>query len=203
MSTDQDRATDTPPTRECWSAGPAPDLRHGRGRRGPRRRRCPRRAHHDHRPQRLREVDAAQGPGPDDAAARGTVLLDGADIHSLPTKAVARRLGLLPAELHRARGDHRRRPGLTRPLPLPAAAAPVVARRRAIGQRGHGGDRRDAVRPALGGRALRRRAPARLAGMVLAQQTSTLLLDEPTTFLDLAHQIDVLELFASVKRHGR
>ena len=37
--------------------------------------------------------------------------------------------------------------------------------------------------------------------MVLAQQTSTLLLDEPTTFLDLAHQIDVLELCASVKHH--
>lgn len=30
--------------------------------------------------------------------------------------------------------------------------------------------------------------------MVLAQETETLLLDEPTTFLDLAHQIEILEL---------
>jgi iron complex transport system ATP-binding protein len=35
--------------------------------------------------------------------------------------------------------------------------------------------------------------------MVLAQQTQTLLLDEPTTYLDLAHQIEVLELCASIK----
>ena len=36
--------------------------------------------------------------------------------------------------------------------------------------------------------------------MVLAQQTGTLLLDEPTTYLDLAHQIDVLELCSTVRR---
>jgi iron complex transport system ATP-binding protein len=30
--------------------------------------------------------------------------------------------------------------------------------------------------------------------MALAQGTDVLLLDEPTTFLDLAHQVDVLEL---------
>ena len=35
--------------------------------------------------------------------------------------------------------------------------------------------------------------------MVLAQQTGTLLLDEPTTYLDLAHQIDVLELCGAVR----
>jgi len=39
--------------------------------------------------------------------------------------------------------------------------------------------------------------------MVLAQQTPVILLDEPTTFLDMAHQIDVLELPAHLHRSGR
>ena len=40
--------------------------------------------------------------------------------------------------------------------------------------------------------------------MTLAQQTELLLLDEPTTFLDLAHQIDVLDLLDGlVAEHGR
>ena len=37
--------------------------------------------------------------------------------------------------------------------------------------------------------------------MVLAQQTPLLLLDEPTTFLDIAHQIEVLDLCAEL--HAR
>ena len=37
--------------------------------------------------------------------------------------------------------------------------------------------------------------------MVLAQDTQLLLLDEPTTYLDLAHQIDLLELFRDLNRH--
>ena len=40
--------------------------------------------------------------------------------------------------------------------------------------------------------------------MVLAQQTPILLLDEPTTFLDIAHQIEVLDLCADLhERQGR
>jgi iron complex transport system ATP-binding protein len=40
--------------------------------------------------------------------------------------------------------------------------------------------------------------------MALAQDTEILLLDEPTTFLDLAHQIDILDLLSELnKTQGR
>jgi ABC-type cobalamin/Fe3+-siderophores transport system ATPase subunit len=38
--------------------------------------------------------------------------------------------------------------------------------------------------------------------MVLAQQTPLLLLDEPTTYLDISHQIDLLELFTDLNERG-
>jgi iron complex transport system ATP-binding protein len=39
--------------------------------------------------------------------------------------------------------------------------------------------------------------------MVLAQKTPIVLLDEPTTYLDVAHQIDLLELFRSLNREKK
>ena len=59
----------------------------------------------------------------------GSVVLDGAVISTLPTKQVARRLGLLPQSSSRPT-DHGRGPRLPRPPPPPAAPAPVVAGRR-------------------------------------------------------------------------
>src|SRR6476620_10301498 len=39
--------------------------------------------------------------------------------------------------------------------------------------------------------------------LTLAQETDVVLLDEPTTFLDVAHQIDVLDLLRDLRRrHG-
>ena len=39
--------------------------------------------------------------------------------------------------------------------------------------------------------------------MALAQETPILLLDEPTTYLDLSHQLDVLDLCRSLHIEGR
>jgi iron complex transport system ATP-binding protein len=39
--------------------------------------------------------------------------------------------------------------------------------------------------------------------MALAQETQILLLDEPTTFLDIAHQVEVLDLCADLHEQGR
>jgi iron complex transport system ATP-binding protein len=38
--------------------------------------------------------------------------------------------------------------------------------------------------------------------LVVAQQTPVLLLDEPTTYLDMAHQLDVLELVRALNRES-
>jgi len=129
----------------------------------------------------------------------GSVLLDGKDIHSEPTKAVARRLGLLPQS----------------PIaPEGITVADLVSRGRYPYQRLlRQWSRDDEVivnesMAATGVLQFAQRAVDELSGgerqrvwlaMVLAQQTSTLLLDEPTTYLDLAHQLDVLELCAAIK----
>jgi iron complex transport system ATP-binding protein len=132
--------------------------------------------------------------------ARGTVLLDGADIHREPTKTVARRLGLLPQ-------------GPVAPDGI--TVADLVSRGRYPYQRlVRQWSRDDEVivneaMAATGVVQFASRAVDELSGgerqrvwlaMVLAQQTGTLLLDEPTTYLDLAHQVDVLELCTTVKR---
>lgn len=133
----------------------------------------------------------------------GTVLLDGRDIHRYPSKEVARRVGLLPQS------------------PTPPAAITVgdlIARGRYPHQRllaqWTDSDER-AVRDALTQVGMLEHAHRLVdelsggqrqrvwIGMALAQQTPTLLLDEPTTFLDICHQLDILDLIDRLVGHGR
>jgi iron complex transport system ATP-binding protein len=134
---------------------------------------------------------------------RGTVLLDGEDIHRLPTRAVATRLGLLPQQpiapegitvadlVSRGRHPHQR---WFRQWSATDAAA-VEAALSATGTT----DLADRSVDELSG-GQRQRVWIALA---LAQGTDLMLLDEPTTFLDLAHQIEVLDLLAGLNRRER
>ncbi|MEO5793944.1 MAG: ABC transporter ATP-binding protein [Rhodoferax sp.] len=130
----------------------------------------------------------------------GQVYLDGALIGSYPTREVARRLGLLPQNATAPEGIR---------------VAELVARGRHPHQSLFG--RWTAEDDRIVTQALRATATEDLAdrlvdelsggqrqrvwvAMVLAQDTQLLLLDEPTTYLDLAHQIDLLELFRDLNR---
>ncbi|MEV7692451.1 ABC transporter ATP-binding protein [Microbacterium sp. NPDC089189] len=134
---------------------------------------------------------------------RGSVLLDGRAISSYPAKEVARRLGLLPQSALAPDG---------------ITVADLVARgryphQRLIRQWSEADERAvvDALE-ATGTRDLSARLVDELSGgqrqrvwvaMVLAQETDILLLDEPTTYLDVAHQVELMELFARLHREGR
>ncbi|QYG93765.1 ABC transporter ATP-binding protein [Iamia sp. SCSIO 61187] len=128
----------------------------------------------------------------------GSVLLDGHDIHSLPTREVATRVGLLPQTptapdgitvsdlVGRGRFPHQR--WYRQWSPEDGAA---VARALAVTGTADLADR--AVDELSGGQ--RQRV---WIAMTLAQGTPLLLLDEPTTYLDLAHQVEVLDLLADL-----
>jgi iron complex transport system ATP-binding protein len=134
----------------------------------------------------------------------GAVLLDGRDIGELPTKAVAKRVGILPQSPVAPEG---------------LTVEDLVARGRYPHQtvfRHWSAQDERAVEAALAATAtadLRGRPVDELSGgqrqrawiaMTLAQETEILLLDEPTTFLDLAHQIEVLDLLSDlVADHAR
>lgn len=134
------------------------------------------------------------------APRQGRVVLDGKDLHRLPTREVARTLGLLPqspvapegitvADLV-ARGRHPYRRLLARWTAEDDAA---VARALELTGTADLADR--PVDELSGGQ--RQRV---WIAMALAQETDILLLDEPTTFLDLSHQVEVLDLLTDLNR---
>ncbi|MFF4262490.1 ABC transporter ATP-binding protein [Streptomyces virginiae] len=134
--------------------------------------------------------------------AAGSVLLEGQDIHDLSTREVAQRLGILPQSpiapesitvgdlVWRGRHPHRR-----------------------FGQRRTATDD-EVIADALlatGTAELIDRPVDQLSGgqrqrvwiaLALAQDTPTLLLDEPTTYLDIAHQIEVMDLLADLNEQA-
>ncbi len=136
--------------------------------------------------------------------AAGSVLLDGAAISSLPAKKVARTLGLLPQSsiapdgitvadlVARGRYPHQ---GLLRQWS--ADDERIVQESMAATGVGELADRY--VDELSGGQ--RQRV---WIAMALAQQTPLFLLDEPTTYLDIQHQIEVLDLCADLhEEQGR
>ena len=117
--------------------------------------------HVDRRRQRVRQVHAAARARAAAQAARpGTVLLDGEDIHRLPTKTVATRLGILPQSPIAPERHQRHRSRRARPLPAPAADPPVDRGRRDRRRRGDDADGDPRPRRAAGRRAVGRPAPA-------------------------------------------
>lgn len=130
----------------------------------------------------------------------GTVLLDGAELHRLPTREVARRIGVLPqaplapdgitvADLV-ARGRHPHQSWWRQWSAEDEAAVAEAMARTGVA------DLADRFVDELSGGQRQRVWIA----MTLAQGTAILLLDEPTTFLDIAHQIEVLDLVSGLHR---
>ena len=133
----------------------------------------------------------------------GQVVLDGADIHSQKAKDVARRIGLLPQ---------------TSIAPEGIVVADLVARGRHPHQKlirqwtTNDEQKVVAAMEAASVTDLAGRLVDDLSGgqkqrvwvaMALAQDTGILLLDEPTTFLDITHQIELMELFTDLHLAGR
>lgn len=133
------------------------------------------------------------------APTNGTVLLDGRAVHEFDSKELARRMGLLSQE-HEAPSTltveglayHGRYPH--RGFFESVSREDKVAVERALYLAGIR-DLRDREIESLSG------GQKQLAwiAMVLAQESDVLLLDEPTTFLDLEHQLQVMEIVETLR----
>jgi iron complex transport system ATP-binding protein len=124
----------------------------------------------------------------------GAVYLDGQAIHRLPTRQVARQLAVLPQRPEAPDGLSVRELVALGRFPhqgfLGAFSAEDDAKIEAALRITGMSELAQAVLGELSGG---QRQLAWIA-MALAQDTELLLLDEPTTFLDMAHQIEVLEV---------
>ncbi len=130
----------------------------------------------------------------------GAVYLDGIAISSLPTRDVARRLGILPQSPTAPEGLTVRELAAQGRYPHQSwlrqwSKADERAVEKALQTTGVM-DLADRPLDTLSG-GQRQRA---WISMALAQETETLLLDEPTTFLDMAHQLEVLQLLDRLNR---
>ncbi|MET8840226.1 ABC transporter ATP-binding protein [Streptomyces rubiginosohelvolus] len=134
----------------------------------------------------------------------GAVSLDGRALHSIPTRELAQQLGILPQSpvapdgltvidlVNRGRSPHQT-------WWRQWTKADEQAVHDALAATGTTDLADRAVDELSGGQ--RQRA---WIAMAVAQGTPVLLLDEPTTYLDLAHQIDVLDLVVDLnRREGR
>ena len=130
--------------------------------------------------------------------ASGAVLLDGRSVHAMPARQLARRLGLLPQSPTApegitvldlvGRGRHPHQGLLGR-----WTAEDEAAVAQALDATGTADLAERAVDELSGGQ--RQRV---WIAMALAQKTGVLLLDEPTTYLDINHQVEVLDLLVDL-----
>lgn len=135
---------------------------------------------------------------------KGTIYLDGKEIHRQSSKEVAKKLAILPQSPEAPEditvkelcyyGRHPHKGLFSRQSPEDHAI--VDSALSATGMEEFSDRTLDQL---SGGQ--RQRA---WISMALAQETDLLLLDEPTTYLDLAHQIEILELLRDLNvKYGR
>lgn len=134
---------------------------------------------------------------------RGHVYLDGKAIHTMPTKELAKQIGILPQSPVAPEGltvrelvAQGRYPHQSWFQQWSKTDEAITLEAMAITNITHFADR--PLDTLSGGQ--RQRA---WIAMALAQETAILLLDEPTTFLDLSYQIEVLDLLHELNATGR